>query len=207
MIEIKNLKKRFDDHVLFNNFNLVIDDGDFVCISGDSGTGKTTLLNMIGYLEPYDEGIILFDGEKIISKKDRLKLFREKLGFIFQNFVLVENKTVEQNLQLIRKEDRTEVDIDSVLEIMGIADKKNNKVYTLSGGEQQRVAMARLYLKKCQYVLADEPTGSLDRKNADKIFEIFQQLNTSGKTIILVTHDTYLSDKVKKKVYLNESKK
>lgn len=204
MIQIKNLCKNFDEHVLFKNFNLIINDGDFLCITGDSGTGKTTLLNMIGQLEPYQEGKILFEGKPIETKKDKLNLFRKKLGFIFQNFVLVESKTVEENLQLIRKEDRTDVSIDSVLKMVGIADKKNSKVYTLSGGEQQRVAMARLYLKKCKYILADEPTGSLDRKNAEKIFEILKQLNDIGKTIIIVTHDEYLMRKVEKRVNLNE---
>lgn len=204
MIQIKNLCKNFDEHVLFKNFNLIINDGDFLCITGDSGTGKTTLLNMIGQLEPYQEGEILFEGKPIETKKDKLNLFRKKLGFIFQNFVLVESKTVEENLQLIRKEDRTDVSIDSALKMVGIDDKKNSKVYTLSGGEQQRVAMARLYLKKCKYILADEPTGSLDRKNAEKIFEILKQLNDIGKTIIIVTHDEYLKNKVEKRVNLND---
>ncbi|KGF04738.1 bacteriocin ABC transporter ATP-binding protein [Anaerococcus lactolyticus S7-1-13] len=204
MIQIKNLCKNFDEHVLFKNFNLIINDGDFLCISGDSGTGKTTLLNMIGQLEPYQEGEILFEGKPIETKKDKLDLFRKKLGFIFQNFVLVESKTVEENLKLIRKEDRTDVSIDSALKMVGLDDKKNSKVYTLSGGEQQRVAMARLYLKECKYILADEPTGSLDRKNAEKIFEILKQLNDIGKTIIIVTHDEYLKSKVEKRVNLNE---
>ena len=204
VIQIKNLCKNFDEHVLFKNFNLIINDGDFLCISGDSGTGKTTLLNMIGQLEPYQEGEILFEGKSIETKKDKLDLFRKKLGFIFQNFVLVESKTVEENLKLIRKEDRTDVSIDSALKMVGLDDKKNSKVYTLSGGEQQRVAMARLYLKECKYILADEPTGSLDRKNAEKIFEILKQLNDIGKTIIIVTHDEYLKNKVEKRVNLNE---
>ena len=204
VIQIKNLCKNFDEHVLFKNFNLIINDGDFLCISGDSGTGKTTLLNMIGQLEPYQEGEILFEGKPIETKKDKLDLFRKKLGFIFQNFVLVESKTVEENLKLIRKEDRTDVSIDSALKMVGLDNKKNSKVYTLSGGEQQRVAMARLYLKECKYILADEPTGSLDRKNAEKIFEILKQLNDIGKTIIIVTHDEYLKNKVEKRVNLNE---
>lgn len=204
VIQIKNLCKNFDEHVLFKNFNLIINDGDFLCISGDSGTGKTTLLNMIGQLEPYQEGEILFEGKPIETKKDKLDLFRKKLGFIFQNFVLVESKTVEENLKLIRKEDRTDVSIDSALKMVGLDDKKNSKVYTLSGGEQQRVAMARLYLKEGKYILADEPTGSLDRKNAEKIFEILKQLNDIGKTIIIVTHDEYLKSKVEKRVNLNE---
>lgn len=206
MIKIENLKKSFGSNILFDNFNLEIKDGDFVCITGDSGSGKTTLLNMIGLIEPFDEGKITFDGNEVKTRSERLKMFREQFGFIFQNFVLIDNKTVKENLELIRKEDRTDKTIDEILEKVGIADKKNSKVYTLSGGEQQRVAMARLYLKKCKYVFADEPTGSLDRKNADTIFDIFQDLNNNGKTIIIVTHDDYIKDKIEKKVNINDKK-
>ncbi len=206
MIELIDIKKTYGDQIIFNGLNLKIDDGDFICVSGDSGSGKTTLLNIIGGLEPFDDGEILFDSKKIKTKKDRIRLFRQELGFIFQNFVLVENKTVKQNLELIRKEDLTGESLDGVLDLVGIIDKKDKKVYTLSGGEQQRVAMARLYLKKCRYVLADEPTGSLDKKNADKIFDIFKDLNARGKTIIIVTHDERLKSKIKRQVNLSEIK-
>lgn len=168
MIEINNLTKKFNNKVLFDSFNLEIKDGEMLCISGDSGTGKTTLLNIIGQIEPYDSGEILYDGKAITSRGQRLKLFREDLGFVFQNYVLVENKTIKENLELIRTQDRTGSNMDEILEDLGLGDKKDQKVYELSGGEQQRVAMARLYLKKCKYVLADEPIGSLDKKMQKK---------------------------------------
>ena len=108
---------------------------------------------------------------------------------MFQNFLLVEDKTVRQNLELIRKSNSSGVSISDALKFVNLSDKIDSKVYTLSGGEQQRVALARLIIKKCDIILADEPTGSLDRKNADRVLSILEDLNRRGKTIVLVTHD------------------
>ncbi|UZD44894.1 ATP-binding cassette domain-containing protein [Peribacillus frigoritolerans] len=189
MIEIKNLTKKFDDKILLSDFNLRIEDGDFVIFSGPSGCGKTTLLNMIGAIEKIDNGEIIVDGIDIKNKKNHLLYFRTKIGFLFQNFALVDNKTVKENMKLIRKDCKTDLSIEEALRIVGLEEKLNKKVYTLSGGEQQRVALARLMLKKCDIILADEPTGSLDKKNAADVLKILKQLNEQGKIIILVTHD------------------
>lgn len=189
MIEIKNLTKKFDDKVLFSDFNLTIDDGAFVIFSGPSGCGKTTLLNMIGAIEKIEVGNIIVDGIDIKNKKTHLSYFRTKIGFLFQNFALVDGETVRENLKLIRKDCKTELSIEEALTTVGLDGKLNQKVYTLSGGEQQRVALARLMLKKCDIILADEPTGSLDKNNAETVLNILKQLNEQGKTIILVTHD------------------
>lgn len=189
MIKIKNLNKKFDDKVVFSNFNLEIEDGDFIIFSGPSGCGKTTLLNIIGAIEKIDSGEIIVDGINIENKRNHLNYFRTKIGFLFQNFALVDNKTVRENLKLIRKDCKTELSIEDALRVVGLEEKINKKVYTLSGGEQQRVALARLMLKKCDIVLADEPTGSLDKKNAEVVLNILKKLNKQGKTIILVTHD------------------
>ncbi|GMR63810.1 ATP-binding cassette domain-containing protein [Bacillus sp. MN7755] len=189
MIEIKNLTKIFDDKILFSDFNLKVDDGKFVIFSGPSGCGKTTLLNMIGAIEKIDTGEIIVDGIDIKNKKKHLNYFRHKIGFLFQNFALVDNKTVKENLRLIRKDCQTNLSIEESLGIVGLTEKLNKKVYTLSGGEQQRVALARLMLKKCDIILADEPTGSLDNKNAQSVLNILKTLNKQGKTILLVTHD------------------
>ena len=125
-----------------------------------------------------------------------------KVGFLFQNFALIENKTVLQNLELVKKDARTDCSIDNALECVGLLSKKSNKVYTLSGGEQQRLALARLFLKKCDIILADEPTGSLDRKNADIVLNLLLELNAKGKTVLLVTHDERIKKAGKRVVEL-----
>ena len=195
MIEIKNLTKKFDEKIVFSNFNLTIKNEDFIIFSGPSGCGKTTLLNMIGAIEKIDTGEIIVDGIDIKNKRNHLNYFRTKIGFLFQNFALVDNKTVKENLNFIRKDCKTSLSIEEVLNIVGLEDKLNKKIYTLSGGEQQRVALARLMLKKCDIILADEPTGSLDKKNAEVVINILKDLNMQGKTIILVTHDEDIKKK------------
>ena len=189
MIEAINICKSFGNKTLFKDLSFQINNGEFVCFSGESGKGKTTLLNIIGQIEPLSSGTITYDGKNIVSNKDKLLFFRKKVGFVFQNFALVDGKTVEQNLALIRRNDRENITIDQALEKVGLEDKKKRKIYTLSGGEQQRIALARLFLKKCDLILADEPTGSLDSRNAAIVMNLLHELNINGKTIILVTHD------------------
>lgn len=189
MIEIRHLRKTFGDRVLFDDLNLTINTGEFVVFSGVSGCGKTTLLNMIGSIEKYDSGEILVDGTDIGMRKNQRQYLQRKVGFLFQNFALIENKTVKENLEIVKKSNRSNISIDDALIRVGMEDAKNKKVYTLSGGEQQRIALARLMIKKCDLLLCDEPTGSLDRTNGEMILSILKDLNREGKTIILVTHD------------------
>lgn len=202
MICIHGLSKSFDEKVIFDNFNIDIADGEFVIFAGNSGCGKTTLLNMIGGLEDPDEGSIVVDGIDICKEKNKKDYFSYKVGFLFQNFALLESKTVRQNLELIQKKARTELSISEVLKAVGLADKEDTKIYKLSGGEQQRVALARLMLKKCDIILADEPTGSLDMGNANAVMDILHQLNKQGKTIIVVTHSEKIIKSEKKVVGL-----
>lgn len=202
MITIKNLSKSFGENKLFDNYSLQINDGEFVIFTGVSGCGKTTLLNMIGSLEKADSGEITVDGMDITQKKNQREYLKRKVGFLFQNFALVDNKTVEENLKLVKNDCRSEVSIEEALEMVGLSDKAKQKVYSLSGGEQQRAALARLIVKKCDCVLADEPTGSLDRKNADTVFSILEKINESGKTVIMVTHDESFREKGKRVIEL-----
>ena len=190
MINIEKLNKSFGDKVLFNNFSYTINDGEFVIFSGKSGCGKTTLLNMIGGIEPFENGKIIVDGMDISKRRNLINYLKNKVGFLFQNFALIENKTVEQNLKLVRKSAKDCLSINDALEKVGLKNELKTKIYKLSGGEQQRVALARLMVKKCDIILADEPTGSLDKENADKVMEILQQLNNEGKTVLLVTHSS-----------------
>ena len=189
MISIKNLRKSYDDKVLFDNFDLEIPDGSFVVITGESGSGKSTLLNMIGGIEEPDRGSILVDGFDVSGKGSKRAYFRDAVGFLFQNFALLENKTVKENLDMIQNAGRSGVEIREALEKVGLTDVMNKKVYKLSGGEQQRVALARLMIKKCSLILADEPTGSLDRKNSEVVMSVLHDMNLKGKTVIVVTHD------------------
>ena len=190
MIEIKNINKNFGSKDIFKDYSLKINDGDFILITGHSGCGKTTLLNMIGSIEKPNSGDILVDGQSIYDKKYQLKYLREKVGFLFQNFALADGDTVISNFKLVKKACRTDISYEQALSFVNLNDDVlKQKVYTLSGGEQQRVAIARLLIKKCDIILADEPTASLDRKNACDIFDLLTELNKKGKTIIVASHD------------------
>lgn len=189
MIEIRHLYKKYDEKVLFQDLNCEIQDGEFVIIRGNSGCGKTTLLNMIGSLESVDHGEILFDGRNIFDRRTQRWYLKNEIGFLFQNFALMENKTVKENLEMVKKKVRSEYSPEDALQYVGLSNSLNQKVYKLSGGEQQRVALARLMIKKCSLILADEPTGSLDPYNAQKIIELLIKFHRQGKTIIMVTHE------------------
>lgn len=195
MIEIKNLNKKFNDKVIFNNLNLTIEDGEMLAISGASGSGKTTLLNILGKLDKEYDGNIIIDNKnlKTITQTNYL---RNTIGYLFQNYALADNLTVTRNLDFSLKysDDKSLEAKENALEMVGLDPKEylNKKIYTLSGGEQLRVALARLFLKPCSIILADEPTGSLDVKNRDVVLEILRKMNEHGKTVIVVTHDPYV---------------
>lgn len=201
-VEIKNVNKHFGEKRLFDNFSCDMEQGDFVVITGASGCGKTTLLNMIGGLEPVTSGKISVAGLEITNQKNLQIYYRDIVGFVFQNFGLVEQKTVEENLKMIHKKGKTEVSVQEALRSVGMEKALKQKVYSLSGGEQQRIALARLRLKNCQLILADEPTGSLDRKNGQLVMKILHQMNAEGKTVIMVTHDESLIQDTDKRISL-----
>lgn len=202
MIEIKNLHKSFGEEKIFDDFSLTIKQGEFVTVAGASGTGKTTLLNIIGALENYDKGEVLFKGKRIKTSKEKRLFWLNEVGFLFQNFALIENKTVKENLEIVKSSALSDISVDEALNKVGLINKKNKKVYTLSGGEQQRIAIARLFLKKCNLILADEPTGSLDKKNAEVVMGLIRDLNQQGKTVVLVTHDEKIIKSAEKVVRL-----
>lgn len=194
MIKLEKITKSFGDHVIFDNFSLDINDNEFVVFNGVSGCGKTTLLNMIGGIEPVNSGNIFVNDINVSSQKNMRMYFAQHIGFLFQNFALVEHKTVQKNLEMIPKKYSTGISIQEALKKVGMEGKENQKVYQLSGGEQQRIALARLMIKKCSVILADEPTGSLDRENAKSVISILKQMHCDGKTIIMVTHDKTIID-------------
>lgn len=193
LIELKNVNKSYGDKCILNNLNVEIDEGEFVGIKGKSGRGKTTLLNIIGLQESF-EGNLYFDGNKvdINDKKTIRKLLKDEVGYLFQNFALVDDMKVYDNLNIVvdKKKKNVEKTMIDALKLVGLdKDFLYQKVYKCSGGEQQRIAVARLVLKNCRLILADEPTGSLDLENANLIMKLLTELNEQGKTIIMVSHD------------------
>ena len=160
-----------------------------VAIIGESGRGKTTLLNCLGQLDDVDTGEIVIEGERV-TKRNRKKYFREVFGFLFQNFALVDNETVYQNLSFISKDKER---ITEYLAMFGLGEASlYKKVYQLSGGEQQRVSLIRVLLKEPKILFADEPTASLDEKNSLFVMDTLKELSDEGVTIIVVTHDKAL---------------
>ncbi len=204
LIKINKLSKSFQEKKVLNEVSFHVQKGSFFAITGKSGCGKTTLLNILGKLEDPDSGEIIIDGKKLNEIRQK-EYFANEVAFLFQNFALIERKTVKQNLTIIRKGARTEVTIEEALRKVGLEDKENCKVYKLSGGEQQRVALARVMMKKSKMILADEPTGSLDVENADLVMDVLRELVDHGKTVIMVTHDLTLIDRVDIAVKITES--
>lgn len=212
LVEIKNLSKSYGDRIIFNDINITIDEGEFLSIVGPSGCGKSTLLNMIGLLEEYDSGDIKISGKKIppINSSKAVKVRRDKINYLFQSYALINDMTVIQNLliamkflELSKKEKLKR--IKEVLEYVKLYELRNQKVNTLSGGEQQRVAIARTILKPGDIILADEPTGALDSETADIVFSLIRELSTKyGKTIIMVTHSEELAGKTDRIIDLKQ---
>lgn len=188
MIQINHVKKTIGGHVIFDDLSMQIADQEFAVLTGPSGCGKTTLLHMIGGIEPVDSGDILVGDFNVAKGKNLMHYYRHEVGFLFQNFALVERKTVAENLSMIRKDARSSLSMADALRRVGMAGKEKQMVYSLSGGEQQRIALARLMMKQCSLILADEPTGSLDPNNAAQVMEILKSFSEMGKTVIMVTH-------------------
>lgn len=195
MIETVNLSKSYGNHVVINNLNLKIKEQEMVAIVGPSGCGKSTLLNIIGQIDDQYDGTLLID-EKIMNKlnqSQKEKFIRYHINYLFQNFALIETETVKENLLIgleyskLKKQEKNER-IAEVLKKVKLEKTLNKKVYELSGGEQQRIALARIMLKPGNIVLADEPTGNLDKDSSLLVMKVLKELQKDGKTIIIVTH-------------------
>nr|WP_034210813.1 ATP-binding cassette domain-containing protein [Lachnospira multipara] len=201
VIRIENLSKSFGEKRLFEDLNETITDGSFTVVSGKSGCGKSTFLNILGDLEKCDFGNIYID-EIELRKIPRSTYLRDYVSFLFQNFALIESKTVKQNLNIIKKKNRSDIDINEALKTVGMLDKLDTKVYKLSGGEQQRVALARVLIKKSKIILADEPTGSLDDDNARLVIDVLKKMAEKGKTVVMVSHNKEFLKEANKVIYL-----
>lgn len=216
MLEITNLTKSYPQRgTVLNKLNLTIKEGDSVSISGPSGSGKTTLLNILGLLDTPDSGEIFFRGKSILAygNDDAAKYRNRNIGFVFQEHLLLPYLTVEENIFLplipagLAENEHRERE-NYAAELMtrtGISDLRNKYPSTISGGEAQRVAVVRALINKPVLLLADEPTGSLDRSNSENLSEILMKINLDyGTALVVATHSSNLAGKMKIRLALNE---
>ena len=185
-IDLLNVSKSFGSKKIFTDLNLKFESGKSYALIGGSGSGKSTLLNIIGRLEKIDSGNVLVDEQDIWKIKERT-FFKNTVGYVFQNYSLIDNKTVYDNLKLITKDKKT---ITDVLEKVGLSsDYLHQKIYELSGGQAQRVAIARMLMKPRKIILADEPTGALDGEIGKEIIRLLLNERDEDKYVIIATHD------------------
>ncbi|HGQ3579563.1 TPA: ATP-binding cassette domain-containing protein [Streptococcus pneumoniae] len=192
-IDLLNVSKSFGSKKIFTDLNLIFESGKSYALIGGSGSGKSTLLNIIGRLEKIDSGNVLVDKQDIWKIKERT-FFKNTVGYVFQNYSLIDNKTVYDNLSFITKDKKT---ITDVLEKVGLSsDYLHQKIYELSGGQAQRVAIARMLMKPRKIILADEPTGALDGEIGKEIIRLLLNETAEDKYVIIATHDPAVYNEV-----------
>lgn len=191
-----------------NHVSLSIEKGEMAAIVGPSGSGKSTLLNILGGMDRLSSGEYYFEGEKV-SEYDRKKLHlfrRQNIGFVFQNFALINRYTVYENMEiplLARNQKKYDDKIMECLERLKIKELAKQYPARMSGGQQQRCAIARALMTDCKLLLCDEPTGSLDYETGQEIMDILCELNREGKTILVVTHDAKVADRCRREIRLS----
>ena len=183
--------------IAVNEIDFSINKGELVVILGQSGAGKTTLLNLLGGMDTLTSGSLVIDGSDVskFTKKDLVGFRRNKIGFVFQFYNLMPNLTAVENVELATELKKDALNPKEVLESVGLADKTKNFPSQLSGGEQQRVSIARAVAKNCDIILCDEPTGALDYETGKGILALLsKEAKENGKTVIIVTHNSALAD-------------
>lgn len=214
MIKFKNVTKEYDHGVVaLDDFSVEIQDGEFVFLTGESGSGKSTFLKLMIKEEVPSMGEIIINGKELNKLKEReVPYVRRKIGCVYQDFRLLYDKTVYENilfaLRVVEASEREiKKQIPIVIEQVGLKGRENSYPNQLSGGEQQRVGLARAMVTKPPIIIADEPTGNLDSVTADGIMKILYDINKSGTTVIMVTHDKEIVAKSAKRVIsLNKGK-
>ena len=211
MIKIQNLKKTYKDCVALDTVSMHIRKGEFVAIIGASGSGKTTMLNIIGGLDTDYMGSCVVRNKEISSLSDVecCTLRSRYISYVYQFFNLISFLTVKENVCLasqIKGKKVDEKELNQVLKLLGLEQKKDSFANELSGGQQQRVAIARAILAHTDIILADEPTGNLDGENAKNVMDILKALNIEGKTIVLVTHDLKIANYADRIIRLEQGK-
>lgn len=212
IIELKGVAKYYEmgENIVkaLDGVDINIEEGDFVAIMGPSGSGKSTAMNLTGSLDRSTKGDIYLDGENIelLEESELAQIRGRKIGFIFQQFNLIPNLTAKENVMLpmlfqdVDREEREEK-AEELLKMVGLGDRMEHYPNQLSGGQQQRVAIARSLANDPEVILADEPTGNLDSKTEIKIMEFLTKLNKEGKTVIIVTHASEISEKYANTIY------
>lgn len=208
MITAKNIKKKYNDQEVLRGIDLKIDKNEFVVILGASGSGKSTLLNILSGLEKSDSGEVVYDNESIsdYSEKQLTKFRKDKIGFVFQQYYLLNNLTVEQNVKVGANLVDNKEYVDIIKEL-GLEDKLSKYPNELSGGEQQRVSIARALAKKPTVLFLDEPTGALDEEIGRKILEYLLKLkDKSHFTMIMVTHNENIAELANKIIHVGSGR-
>ena len=208
MITAKNIKKKYNDQEVLRGIDLKIDENEFVVILGASGSGKSTLLNILSGLEKSDSGEVVYDNESIsdYSEKQLTKFRKDKIGFVFQQYYLLNNLTVEQNVKVGANLANNKEYVDIIKEL-GLEDKLSKYPNELSGGEQQRVSIARALAKKPTVLFLDEPTGALDEETGRKILEYLLKLkDKSYFTMIMVTHNENIAELSNKIIHVGSGR-
>lgn len=216
IVEFKNVSKTYNkgkksETKAVQNINLKVEKGDFLAILGRSGSGKSTMMNIIGLLDHKYQGTYKFIEKNAKKYKSNVKadLRGTEIGFIFQQFNLLKRSTVLENVLLPTTYNRSKDDLDRALKLLdrlGLSDKTESKTNELSGGQIQRVAIARSLMLQPSLLLADEPTGNLDSKTATQVMELLKELNEQGQTIILITHEEELAQYAKTNITLVDGK-
>ena len=216
MLELKNISKSYGDQLILHDVSFEVKEKELVSILGPSGSGKSTLLQIIGLLNPADSGSILLDNIECttLNEKELIAFRNRKMGFVFQFHNLLGEFTCEENIKmplLIREKSLIEAQLDlfdKIINKLSISDLIKKYPSQLSGGEQQRVAVARALINQPKILLADEPTGNLDNKNAVNLYELFLELKEDWKQcIIMVTHNENLTKQSDQIIYLNSEKR
>ena len=210
-VKIKNLKKSFHHNHVLNGIDLVINEGEVVCIIGPSGSGKSTMLRCLNKLETATEGQIIVDGHDITDKKVNINKVRENIGMVFQSFNLFSHLTVKNNIMLapvdLKKMSPKDAEKKAMelLERVGLADKADSYPHQLSGGQQQRVAIARALAMSPDIMLFDEPTSALDPEMVGEVLSVMTDLAKTGLTMLVVTHEMAFARAVSSKVvFMND---
>jgi len=206
VIRMFHVHKRYGSQIALHDINLNVQKNDFVFITGQSGAGKTTLLRLLFLDEAVSEGQILVNGIHLQRiRRAKIPFLRRNMGVVFQDFRLIQSYTVYENVALVletagQQKSYIRKRVRQVLRMVGLEDRLHTYPPRLSGGEQQRVAVARAAVGNPLILLADEPTGNLDTNAADMVFDLFRQLHTRGTTVIVATHDSRLFEKVQGRI-------